>query len=65
MSSLHSRTPLVLHGGDTVMRLMWFYMMFLPTEHCFSVDNCGFYIYVDYKVHVHGCVLIMLNHSLV
>eukprot|EP00026_Physarum_polycephalum_P004979 Phypoly_transcript_05005.p1 GENE.Phypoly_transcript_05005~~Phypoly_transcript_05005.p1 ORF type:complete len:611 (+),score=58.71 Phypoly_transcript_05005:217-2049(+) len=38
ITSLHSRNPLLLHGGDTIVRVIWFYAMYLPTETCFSID---------------------------
>jgi hypothetical protein len=36
--SLHSRNPFVLHGGDTLLRLLLFWAMFLPLGKRFSVD---------------------------
>jgi len=36
--SLHSRNPLVLQGGDVALRVILFWMMFLPLAKRFSVD---------------------------
>ncbi len=35
--SLHSRNPLILSGGDTLLRLMLFWSIFLPLHHRFSL----------------------------
>lgn len=37
--SLHSRNPLVLQGGDVALRVVLFFMMFLPLGSRFSLDN--------------------------
>lgn len=36
--SLHSRNPLILQGGDTVLRMLLFWGMFLPLGSCWSMD---------------------------
>lgn len=36
--SLHARNPLVLQGGDGVLRVLLFWSMFLPLGSCWSVD---------------------------
>lgn len=36
--SLHSRNPLVLQGGDVALRVVLFWMMFLPLAKRFSID---------------------------
>ncbi|HKI38576.1 MAG TPA: HTTM domain-containing protein [Gemmataceae bacterium] len=36
--SLHARNPLVLHGGDLMLRLLLFWSIFLPLGACWSVD---------------------------
>jgi hypothetical protein len=37
--SLHARNPVVLHGGDILLRLMLFWGLFLPLEERFSLDR--------------------------
>lgn len=37
--SLQARNPLVLQGGDTVLRLLAFWAIFLPLEGCWSLDS--------------------------
>jgi hypothetical protein len=37
--SLQARNIIVLHGGDTLLRLALFYCMFLPLGDCFAVDR--------------------------
>ena len=37
--SLHNRNPIVLHSGDNLIRVMLFWMMFLPTETYLSLDD--------------------------
>jgi hypothetical protein len=37
--SLHVRNPLVLSNADTLMRLLFFWAMFLPLGACWSVDR--------------------------
>lgn len=36
--SLHTRAPLVLQGGDVALRVILFFMMFLPLNKRFSLD---------------------------
>lgn len=36
--SLHTRNPLVIQGGDTLLRAMLFWSMFLPLGACWSAD---------------------------
>ncbi|MBI3743983.1 MAG: HTTM domain-containing protein [Chloroflexi bacterium] len=36
--SVHERDPLVLNGADTVMRMLAFWMMFMPLGEYYSVD---------------------------
>ena len=38
LSSLHARNPLILNGGDTLLRLLLFWSIFLPLGARFSVD---------------------------
>lgn len=37
--SLSARMPIVSHAGDDLMRLVLFWLIFLPTNHHFSVDR--------------------------
>ncbi len=37
--SLHSRNPLILQGGDVVLRMLLFWGMFLPLGACWSIDQ--------------------------
>lgn len=37
--SLHSRNPMVLQGGDFVLKLLAFWGMFLPLGACWSIDQ--------------------------
>lgn len=37
--SLHARNPLVLQGGDVVLRVVLFWMLFLPLEKKWSLDS--------------------------
>jgi hypothetical protein len=37
--SLHARNPIVLHGGDNLLRVLLFWGVFLPLEECFSIDS--------------------------
>ncbi len=37
--SLHVRNPLVLQGGDVVLRVVMFWMMFLPLNKAWSLDR--------------------------
>jgi hypothetical protein len=37
--SLQTRNPLILQGGDIVLRLLLFWGMFLPLGACWSMDN--------------------------
>ncbi len=39
LCSLHSRNPLVLHGGDTALRLLLFWSLFLPLGARWSLDE--------------------------
>lgn len=39
LASLHSRNPLILDGGDVLLRLMLFWGIFLPWGACWSVDR--------------------------
>ena len=39
MLSLHSRNPLVLTGGDTILHLLLFWSIFLPLGARFSIDS--------------------------
>ncbi len=39
LMSLHSRNPLVLQGGDTLLRMMLFWGMFLPLGRVCSLDH--------------------------
>jgi hypothetical protein len=36
--SLHARNPLVLHGGDLMLRVLLFWCIFLPMGACWSLD---------------------------
>jgi hypothetical protein len=38
LCSLQARNPVVLHGGDTALRLLLFWGIFLPLGSCWSVD---------------------------
>jgi hypothetical protein len=38
MISLHTRNPIILQGGDVLVRMLLFWSMFLPLGECFSVD---------------------------
>jgi len=38
LTSIHHRNPAIFHGGDTVMRLMSFLLMFSPAGNGWSVD---------------------------
>ena len=37
--SLQNRSPMIQQGGDDVLRLLLFWMMFLPLGACYSVDR--------------------------
>jgi len=37
--SLHARNPIVLQGGDALLRILLFWGIFLPLGACFSVDQ--------------------------
>lgn len=37
--SIHSRNPVILHSGDNLIRVMLFWMLFLPLETCLSFDS--------------------------
>ena len=37
--SLHNRNPLVLHGGDSLLRLLLFWSLLLPLGACWSLDR--------------------------
>ncbi|GAB4199291.1 MAG: hypothetical protein Fur0023_01430 [Bacteroidia bacterium] len=37
--SLHHRNPIILQGGDDLLRITLFYMMFLPWGKFYSLDN--------------------------
>jgi hypothetical protein len=37
--SLHVRNPVVLHGGDILLRVLLFWGLFLPLEECCSIDS--------------------------
>ena len=39
LASLHSRNGLILNGGDTFLRIMLFWSMFVPLAKSWSVDN--------------------------
>jgi len=39
LASLHHRNPVILNGGDTILRLSSFYLMFAPAGAAFSVDR--------------------------
>ncbi len=36
--SLHLRNPYVIHGGDLLIRMMAFFLMFAPSSACWSID---------------------------
>ena len=38
LSSFHEKNPFVLNSGDTLMRLMLFYLILAPSGKCFSLD---------------------------
>jgi hypothetical protein len=37
--SLHTRNPLILQGGDVLLRMLLFWAMFLPLGACWSLDQ--------------------------
>jgi hypothetical protein len=37
--SIHCRNPMVLHGGDVLLRQLLFWSMFLPVSACYSLDS--------------------------
>lgn len=37
--SLHTRNPLIVQGGDFVLRVLLFWAMFLPLNACWSIDQ--------------------------
>lgn len=37
--SLHNRNPMILQGGDVLLRMLLFWGMFLPLGNCWSVDE--------------------------
>ncbi len=37
--SLHGRNPMVLQGGDVLLRMLLFWSLFLPLGSCFSLDR--------------------------
>lgn len=37
--SLHNRNPMVLNGGDVLLRMLYFWGMFLPLGERYSIDN--------------------------
>jgi len=39
LASLHTRHPLILNGGDNLLRMLLFWSMFLPTGLRFSLDR--------------------------
>jgi hypothetical protein len=39
LMSMHFRNPMIAHGGDTLMRLLFFWGMFVPLNARFSVDR--------------------------
>jgi hypothetical protein len=39
LASLHSRNPLLLDGGDVLLRVMLFWAIFLPWGACWSIDS--------------------------
>lgn len=39
LCSLHSRNPIILQGGDDLLRMGLFWGMFLPWQKCYSVDG--------------------------
>jgi hypothetical protein len=39
LASLHSRNPIILQGGDTLLRMMLFWGIFLPLGRIWSVDK--------------------------
>lgn len=43
LTSIHHRNPLSIHGGDTVLRLMCFLIIFANAGHLYSVDSMLFY----------------------
>lgn len=44
LTSIHHRNPLSIHGGDTVLRLMCFLIIFANAGHQYSVDSMLFSI---------------------
>ena len=38
-TSLHARNPLVVHGGDDLLRVLLFWAMFVPLGGCWSIDR--------------------------
>ena len=38
LCSLHTRNPYVLHAGDTLLRMITFWLLFLPTAKVWSID---------------------------
>lgn len=42
LTSIHHRNPLSIHGGDTVLRLMCFLIIFANAGHQYSVDSILF-----------------------
>ncbi len=39
LSSLHFRNPTIINGGDDLLRVYSFFLIFAPTGECLSVDN--------------------------
>jgi len=39
LSSFHEKNPMVLNSGDTLMRLMLFYLFIAPSGKCLSLDS--------------------------
>ena len=39
LASLHARNPLIQHGGDSLLRLMLFWAVFVPLGRAFSIDS--------------------------
>ena len=37
--SIHNRNPMVLQGGDVALRVILFWMIFMPLSNRFSLDN--------------------------
>lgn len=58
--SLQTRNPLILQGGDTVLRMFLFWGMFLPLGSCWSIDNWLKKNKMDYSQVVSGATVALL-----